>query len=163
MADLWPIFRAGRTYRWHANADLCDSVDPVDGHAARVARIILALHPAPSIDLITAALTHDDGEQGVGDMTGPAKRDNLVLAEALARAERRARRALWHGDPAALETSLDQLWLDFADGLDAYMWAAWHRPAVLERGDWRAMRRWLEETALSLGVSPWFDGLEVPR
>ena len=91
MTNLNSIFRAGFVRRWHSDPDLCHTVDPIDGHSARVARIILALHPSPSVALIRAALTHDDGESVTGDMSAVMKRNNPFIAAHLARAEYIAR------------------------------------------------------------------------
>jgi len=137
-------FRAGRTRRWHANAWLADTNDRVDGHAARVARIILALHPAPTLALLAAALVHDDGENGetgIGDIPGPVR--NALPAEArlaLDEREANARLALWPkygGAPARTLTGANRTWLHFADRLDALMWVAWHRPELLQSAGWR--------------------------
>ena len=150
MTNLTSIFRAGFVRRWHSNPDLCHTVDRIDGHSARVARIILALHPSPSVALIRAALTHDDGESVTGDMSAVMKRNNPFIAAHLARAEGVARRALWGHEPDLSDTDRD--WLKFADRLDAYMWAAHHAPHIMDRDDWPELLAWINETADVLGV-----------
>ena len=150
MTNLTSIFRAGFVRRWHSNPDLCHTVDPIDGHSARVARIILALHPSPSVALIRAALTHDDGESVTGDMSAVCKEQNPVIASILARAEGVARRALWGHDPAI--SSAEERWLKFADRLDAYMWASHHAPHIMDRDGWSELLAWINETADVLGV-----------
>ena len=150
MTNLNSIFRAGFVRRWHSDPDLCHTVDRIDGHSARVARIILALHPSPSVALIRAALTHDDGESVTGDMGAMCKRENPQLAEMLAEAEYAARRALWGVDPYLRH--VDHLWLKFADRLDAYMWAAHHAPHIMGRDGWPELLTWINETAESFGV-----------
>jgi len=152
-------FRAGRTRRWHANAWLADTNDRVDGHAARVARIILALHPAPTLALVAAALVHDDGENGetgIGDIPGPVK-DGLPadLRAALDLREGAALAGLWpviNNWLLDALTLVDQDWLRFADRLDRLIWAAWHRPALLQREDWLAQLTQAEGDAVLLGV-----------
>lgn len=128
--DLWAIFRAGRVRRWHPHADLADTDDRVDGHASRVARLILALHPEPEnhAELIVVALTHDDGEAAVGDVRGPAKDDDPDLADRVRNLEFHHRRKIWVGAwPlwACLDDD-DRRWLDFADRLDRQFWARQH-------------------------------------
>ena len=70
---LTALYNAGAVRRWHTNPHMAHVVDTIDGHSGRVAKMILLLHPAPSMALIRAALTHDDGEYAVGDIPGPAK------------------------------------------------------------------------------------------
>ena len=147
--NLTAIFCAGFTRRWHANPDLCHTIDPVDGHSARVARIILALHPAPTLQLISAALTHDDGESVTGDVPWPFKAQMIEAERALLDiAEARAVSDLW-GDLPRDDSSQ---WLEFADRLDAYMWAKHHAPHVLSGDGWPEARAMIESQAIALGV-----------
>jgi len=140
------IFRAGFVRRWHTNPDLAHTCDRIDGHSARVARFILALHPGPSVALIEAALTHDDGESVVGDMPYSAKTGQLGVD--LRHAEGRATSALWGSSP--LMQGDDMRWLNFADRLDAYMWAAHHAPHVMDKDGWPEVREWLLAEAREL-------------
>jgi len=151
MTKIDKIFRAGFVRRWHQNPDLCHTADPVDGHSGRVARLILALHPNPSMGLLRAALVHDDGEHATGDMSGPAKRANPQMSEMLDRMERAARIDLWGSDFELWQE--EHVWLKFADRLDAYMWAKHHAPHITDSDDWPECRRWLFATAEDLGVS----------
>jgi len=144
------VFRAGFVRRWHTNPDLAHTCDRIDGHSARVARIILALHPDPSLVLVTAALIHDDGESVTGDVPMTAKRGRLKTE--LNAAEGAALRGLWGDGPMLCGD--DHAWLQFADRLDAYMWAAHHAPHVLDRDGWPEARVWLEDAADRLGVGP---------
>ena len=150
MTNLRNIFRAGFVRRWHSNPDLCHTVDRIDGHSARVARIILALHPSPSVALIRAALTHDDGESVTGDMSAVCKHGNPQLLSLLARVEYIARTDLWGLDPNLVLADIQ--WLKFADRLDAYMWAAHHAPHIMDRDGWPELLTWINETAELLGV-----------
>ena len=150
MTDLNSIFRAGFVRRWHSDPDLCHTVDRIDGHSARVARIILALHPSPSVALIRAALTHDDGESVTGDMSAVCKGAHWQLAEQMERVEYIARTDLWGLDPPICR--VDERWLKFADRLDAYMWASHHAPHIMDRDDWPELLTWINETADVLGV-----------
>ena len=150
MTNLNSIFRAGFVRRWHSNPDLCHTVDRIDGHSARVARIILALHPSPSVALIRAALTHDDGESVTGDMSAVCKHGNPQLLSLLARVEYIARTDLWGLDPNLVLADIQ--WLKFADRLDAYMWAAHHAPHIMDRDEWPELLAWINEAADVLGV-----------
>lgn len=152
MDDLLSVFRAGRSRRWHTHARLASTDDRIDGHSGRVARIILALHPCPSLRLITTALIHDDGEHAVGDMAGPVKSDLMPdLRDALEQAEFDAILGIWGGNPNPPSTE-EKIWLKFADRLDAVMWCAWHAPRQLERDDWRAAIVQLVKIGKCIGV-----------
>lgn len=153
--DLLKIFRAGFVHRWHTNPDLAHTNDRIDGHSARVARIILALHPDPSVDLLRAALIHDDGESVVGDIPAPFKNSmggHHVSAEAEAALD------LWGGRDVSVSAD-DRRWLKFADRLDAYMWAAHHAPYVLTGDGWPEARRDLRAMAEYLGAEAGMDAI----
>lgn len=144
-------FRAGAIRRWHANASLADTGDRIDAHSGRVARIILALHPAPSLALLRAALTHDDGEIGTGDIPGPVKAQiPLKVVIELDRIEAAARAKIWGKYPELTED--ERLWLILADKLDAYLWACAHGVNV-ESADWREMHLKIMCLAFGLNVS----------
>lgn len=148
MPDPVRIWRAGATRRWHTNPDLCDTIDRIDGHGARVARLILVLHPEPTMDLICAALIHDDGESEVGDMKAPLKDAAPVIADALAEMESIFRVTIW-GEWAR---DIDDPWIKFADRLDAYMWARHHRPDIMDSDGWPGARTALWKMGIALGV-----------
>lgn len=153
--DILAVWRAGRATRWHQDAWLSGSRDFLDGHHARVAKLILALWPDASRDLLVHALTHDDGEPGgLGDMAKHAKerlqRDHPAIAHQLDRFERDARRALWGTDAPGLSRE-DGLRLKLADRLDAYLWAK-HHDRDMTRGKWPADREEIIAMADTLGV-----------
>jgi len=143
------VFRAGFVSRWHTNPDLAHTCDRIDGHSARVARIILALHPNPSLALIRAALIHDDGESVTGDV--PMMTKSGRLRAELEAAEGAASRALW-GDALPMLSGDDHAWLKLADRLDAYMWAAHHAPHIMDSDGWPEARKWIIAEAERLGV-----------
>ena len=124
------IWNAGATRRWHTNTDLAHTVDRVDGHGARVAKIIIALHPDPSPELIKEALIHDDGEYVVGDIPAPIKAAWPTLSEILRGAEG-ATLDRFYGEREPL-TPFEKKWLKFADRLDAYLWAKQHMEVLAE-------------------------------
>lgn len=160
MTRLHQAFLAGRVWRWHSNPGLAHTGDRVDGHSARVARIILLLHPNPSPELIRAALIHDDGEHAVGDMRAPLKLERPDIAEALDQIEARAVAAIW-GDPAAMLSADERVWLRLADRLDAYMWAK-HHGANMGRDGWPDARASLSEMAFALEeVTPGLVGFQL--
>lgn len=144
-------FRAGAIRRWHTNHALAGTGDRVDAHSGRVARIILAWHPAPSLALLRAALTHDDGEIGTGDIPGPVKAAlPFEVALDLERIEDAARAAIWGEYPELTED--EGLWLTLADRLDAYLWALDH-DADVDSADWREMRHRIKGLAIRLNVA----------
>ena len=150
MTDrMTAAFRAGFVRRWHMNPDLSHVTDRIDGHSARVARIILMLNPDPSVSLLKAALIHDDGESATGDVCGEVKRKNPKLAAMLDVIEAEAREAIWGAD--ADLTDVERQWLKFADRLDGYMWADFHAPHVMGGDGWPEARARLLNQAVVLG------------
>lgn len=151
MADILAIFRAGFVRRWHTNPDLAHTCDRIDGHSARVARIILAMHPNPSLALVRAALIHDDGESVVGDIPpSPYKRQLAAESGSFPdKMEDCAIADLWGWTAYEVDAGHAE-WLKFADRLDAYMWAAHHAPHVLGVDGWPEAREWLMNTAFDL-------------
>ncbi len=149
---------AGSTRRWHTNPVFCGTDDRVDGHSARVAILILQLWPDASAALLRAAIVHDLGEGGVGDLASPVKRANPQLRARLAALKGDALRALGFDDPARALNAVEAAVLHLCDGLDAYLWAITHRPDhVRARADWRAMFWRLRARADGLGVQAKFD------
>jgi len=98
LVSLFDRLRAGYCARWHAHPDLAGS-ECVDAHAARVAKILLRIYPWCSKALLQAALQHDDGEMGLGDVAGPFKLTNPEIADALDAFEAKNRAALGLADP----------------------------------------------------------------
>lgn len=138
--DIARIWRAGFVRRWHANHDLCHTVDPVDGHEARVAKLVMALWPDDvDIETIWLALTHDDGEHVTGDIPYTfQKPEELLLAEENAISE------MW-GEYQYCGLAIDRV--KFCDRLDAYLWAHKYAPHVLAEPDWIAARGRIEADA----------------
>ena len=146
------IFRAGRVRRWHTNPDMSDTPDYIDGHSARVARLMLHFWPDTGAAALRAALTHDDGEHALADIAGPTKATlPPEIQAALDQIETEARERLWGPDPDLTPDEL--LRLDFCDKLDAFMWVAQNRPYLLHAREWRKAREALEGRAVALGVA----------
>lgn len=154
--SLHRIFLAGFVRRWHTNPDLCHTCDRVDGHAARVARFLIYLWPQSRLEVLRAALIHDDGEIAVGDMSTTVKNRRPDIAYGLAEIEAAEINAIW-GTPDSL--TIDETdRIKFCDRLDAFLWAKHHAPHVLDDDGWPEAQRWLQAQAYRLGVSDkvWF-------
>lgn len=137
MADRVSLFRqlrAGYCHRWHANPELAGT-ETVAEHSARVARILLHFWPNASARLLTAALIHDDGEMGLGDVAGPAKRRDLELARRMDVAEAAQRRKL--GLPEPVLDDFEARALHLADKLAGFCHVKQVRPDVLNWPDWQ--------------------------
>lgn len=146
---LAAILRGGHCTRWHANPDLAHVRETLAEHHARVAQIILALHPAPSVALLDAALHHDAGEPAVGDLPAPFKRDNPNCAALHAEAEDQARQAL--GIDIDLPED-DARWLALADRLAAFAHVAQVAPHLLADPEWQDEARRVQAAAAVLGA-----------
>ena len=153
MPKLIDIFAAARVTRWHTHPRLSLTHDPLDGHQGRVARIIMALHPSPSAQLLMAALTHDDGEHVTGDMPGETKRDiDERLLSDLAFLEEDARSELW-GNVHINVSGENAEWLRLADRIDAFMWCSFHAAEELDKPEWKRARQWIFDASAKLGCN----------
>lgn len=149
MRDLRQILRSGYVQRWHANPDMAHTCETLAHHHCQVAQIILAVHPAPSLTLIDAALHHDCGEMGLGDVSQRAKRESTMLQSLLEIFEARNRRAM------GLEWRLtddEKRWLKFADRLAAYAFMLQRAPHLANGDGWPEDRAWILNEANRLGV-----------
>ena len=154
MSKLLSIFAAARVTRWHTHPRLSLTHDPLDGHQGRVARIIMALHPAPSAQLLMAALTHDDGEHVTGDMPGEFKADLKCCGSYgdIAEFEDDARDALW-GNVHTHVSGENAEWLRLADRIDAFMWCGFHAAEELDKPEWQRARQWIFDASAKLGCN----------
>lgn len=108
-------YLSGKVRRWHT----CVGLDQTNAdHSHGVAFVIAMLHPNPSANLLKAALFHDLGELGSGDMPSPAKRDK-ILAERIKVLQQETLRQL--RIPEINLTEEEQDWLSFADAYETYM------------------------------------------
>jgi hypothetical protein len=139
MMTQW---RATFVKRWHRNPDLADTNDPISGHSARVALLLLFA--------ITHALTHDLGEAYAGDVPGDIKRQHPELAKELEKVEALGAKMMGIEDPNCTAREMAQV--NFCDKLDAYLWMLHHRPQLADDPDWQASREWLLDKADRLGV-----------
>ena len=153
MPKLIDIFAAARVTRWHTHPRLSLTHDPLDGHQGRVARIIMALHPAPSAQLLMSALTHDDGEHVTGDMPGETKRElRATVLDDLLEMEAEAIEDLW-GNVHTHVTGENADWLRLADRIDAFMWCGFHAAEELDKPEWRRARQWIFDASAKLGCN----------
>lgn len=152
MPKLIDIFAAARVTRWHTHPRLSLTHDPLDGHQGRVARIIMALHPAPSAQLLMAALTHDDGEHVTGDMPGHFKEDFSYGMEWIDEIEQQGREELW-GNVHINVSGENADWLRLADRIDAFMWCGFHAAEELDKPEWKRARAWIHDTSADLGCN----------
>lgn len=127
-------WRASFVRRWHTHPDLAASGDTNAGHQQRTALLVLHLHPDPSREMLIEALTHDQGEVGPGDVSGPAKRRNPDLATMVAFYEAEEIR-----EQGIRETGLpdpEKRFVTMCDRLDAYLWMLHHNMRLAKRMDW---------------------------
>lgn len=146
--ELADIMRGGYCVRWHSNPDMAHIRETLAEHHARVAQILLALHPASSLQLIDAALHHDAGEPAVGDVPWPVKRDNPSLAYILDITEQTERMRL--GCNVLLDDE-ETRWLKMADRLAGVMHVQQTNPALLKLNGWPEDIAALEAMATALG------------
>lgn len=147
IAQTW---LAHRVRRYHSNAALAHLGQTNADHAHGVTSIILALHPAPSKNLMRAALWHDVGEASCGDLPSPFKKAYPQVAYMHARAEKFEAGKI-AGAHADLEPAEGE-WLKMADGLEAVLFTAFYRPGLLDRQDWVEHVQDVLERADRLGV-----------
>ena len=131
---LAQALRPGYCQRWSVCPEMAGTEEHA-AHAARVARIILWAWPAAPAAALAWAITHDDGEMGLGDMSGVAKRRNPSLALLLDKAEARNRAELGIEVPFLPPTH--ELICDLADKLAALYHVRQLRPGLLYEPQWQ--------------------------
>lgn len=148
--NLSSILRGGYCTRWHANPDMAHIRETLAEHHARVAQILLALHPSPSLALIDAALHHDAGEPLVGDLPQPFKAAFPLVAAQHAACEDEALASL---GLAHRLNRLDADWLKLADRLAALAHVAKVAPHLLGSSGWPGDRGMAMTMARHLGCA----------
>lgn len=146
------IYHSGSVRRYHANPWLAMLGQTNADHQGRVVQLILMLHPSPSIALLRAAAFHDAGEVVAGDLPGPFKRANVLLAELHHQAEAVALAEMGLAGIYDDLTVADAEWLQLVDRLEAWAHTATHAPQIAARRDWRAQRQEIAVAALRLGA-----------
>ena len=152
MSKTLRAWRASTVRRWHTNPDLVDTNDSDAGHQGRVALLVLSLFPEASRALLCHAITHDQGEAAVGDISYDAKRRNPELHGMLDVLEGRERRE--QGFDFANLTDKDHRILKLCDHLDAWLWMMRHARHLAKRADWSAQLKSIVAEAISLGSGP---------
>ncbi len=110
-------YLSGKVRRWHTHHSLEQTNAD---HCWGVAMILIKLvKPAPSRDLLIAALFHDSREYLTGDMPGYAKKSGSILKIAMAVAENQARKTIGLAFPPLLAD--EALWLELADAMEAWL------------------------------------------
>lgn len=154
MPTVTDIHQCGLINRWHAHAIMKDIVDPVDGHSARVAYLLMHFWPHTDRDTLWYALVHDSGEGLTGDLPGIDGRDPELNSMVVEHQVRR-RRTLWPSLPIPSDRGYKRV--KFCDILDRYLMVQLHRPGLLDTHEWVGTCAWLKSKAVELGVSHAFD------
>ena len=155
--DPWVVWRAGFVSRWHSGEyapELAHTADYICGHSGRMA--VLAIHYwglDVSRDLLMAIALHDVGEAQSGDLGHGVKTANPAYRRMANEIGRR-----YYQDELqlpVLDDVSDETYrrLDFLDRLDSFYYVRLRAPALLQKGDWIDLRRWLFVEAEDLGVS----------
>ena len=152
MSKTLRAWRASFTRRWHTNADLCDTLDYDAGHQGRVALLVLSLFPDASRTLLCHAITHDQGEVAVGDISYDAKKAHPELHGIVDVVEGRERRA--QGFDFANLTEKEHRAFKLCDHLDAWLWMMRHARYLVSREDWAEQYQHMLREADWLGVQP---------
>lgn len=87
MPNATRLLRSGLTRRYHTEPLIVGAAQTVAEHSWGVVALILAYHPAPSLNLIERALFHDIGESFTGDMPHWAKAAEPKVYNAIERME----------------------------------------------------------------------------
>lgn len=116
------LYSSGGTRRYHNRPKLDQNVKE---HSWGVALTIITLHPKPSPNLLKAAILHDCSETKFGDFLSPAK----VAFPELRELDKKLNAVFWEDITARTGmvyphlTEEEQLWLDFADMYECYLFA----------------------------------------
>jgi 5'-deoxynucleotidase len=159
--NLPELHATGQVRRYHAHPRLSVHGQTVADHAWGVAAIISLLHPAPSAELLSAAIWHDAGERWAGDLPYPAKCAEPAMATAHAAVE--ARLAAANGVPQCKLSEIEARWLRFADRLESVLWCRLRDPVALVADDWRESLAVVAREAAALGVGEVAAGMVAER
>lgn len=152
MSKTLRAWNASHVRRWHSNPSLCDTNDTDAAHQGRVALLVLSLFPEASRTLLCHAITHDQGEVAVGDISYDAKRANPALAMACSGLE--VEEISLQGLCFPSLTEKEHRALKLCDHLDAWLWMMRHARYLNTRADWQAQQKHMLEEAEWLGSGP---------
>ena len=141
---IYEAWRCAFTRRWHCNADLHDTFDPILGHSGRMALVGMMIWPGDDA-LLRACILHDVPEGITGDIPSPSI--DHEMRDLKERREQDARSALQL--PVMDRSARVTARLDFLDKLDAYLYAIHTRPRLQFREEWTSAfdRLWELATA----------------
>jgi 5'-deoxynucleotidase YfbR-like HD superfamily hydrolase len=138
------LWRSGFVRRWHSNPDMAHTAQTNAQHMWGCAVLAKFLFPG-RYDVLTACLLHDCGEVDIGDLSGPAKRENPDVARMVSKLE----------SNKMTELGIDYIpcpEMKFVDMLEAYLWVHKHNPKLLSTDEWVEQARQLDTMAATLGV-----------
>ena len=151
LHDIW---RSGFVRRWHSNPDMAHTAQTNAQHQWGCAVLAHRLFPG-DYELLIAALLHDVGEDGVGDIHALAKKRHPDLKFASERAE--ADRFSSLGIDVPIKTQRLQL----VDRIEGYLWSRHHMPSIMCRDGWPEVLNGIYALADHLGVGPEVTDLMV--
>lgn len=152
--DLQKILLSGYVTRWHFNPHMAHIRETLAEHHCRVAQIICALHPSPSMALVQLALHHDCPELVTGDLP-PTMKKTAIGPDLKEYTQGAAVRMGVHFDIFDDEI----LWLEFADKLAAYLHVQHFRPETLRQFEWIKDRHRLWQLAEELNLTEELKGM----
>lgn len=116
------LYSSGGTRRYHNRPKVNQNVRE---HSWGVALTIITLHPNPSPNLLKTAVLHDCSEKVYGDFLSPAK----IAFPELRELDKKCNDLFWKdietktGVAYPVLTDEEQLWLNFADMYECYLFA----------------------------------------
>ena len=150
--DVW---KSGLVRRWHSNPDMAHTAQTNAQHQWGCAILALSLWPDDH-QLMIAALTHDVGEVGVGDVSAVAKLGSWALTDAINAAEKLSFERLDLPQPGWSRR------LNLIDRLEAYLWTAQRAPQLLSGDGWPKAQHYIlaeaDRTDVFLEVSAIING-----
>lgn len=129
--NLTHLYVAGQVQRWHQNPTMAATGQTLADHQGRCVQLLLMLKPDASPALIRAVAFHDVGEFVAGDLSGPFKEAEPVIAGQHASFEARARMEICGDDPNL--TAEERDWLKLVDRLECAAYVLLTRPWEAER------------------------------
>lgn len=135
------IYKAGNVRRYHANPDMAHLGQTNADHQGRCVQILLWLNPVAPLHLIHAVAHHDVAERWVGDLPGPFKKAQPMVADAHAAVEAEFRAGLFGDDPLDDLDPRGHRWLRLVDMLEAYAFMSTHALRQRERDGWPEARK----------------------
>jgi hypothetical protein len=129
--NLVQLYLSGDVRRWHQNPVMsCLPQNDAD-HVGRSVQILLWLNPATTTAMVRFMSFHDVGELLAGDLSSDFKRDNPVLAKAMAEFEKKCRESICGTDPVL---SIEELrWIKLVDSVEACCYTLLHKPLEAQR------------------------------